>query len=112
MTGLMFIPSGRPGKVLAILLSALVGIGFAPRHRVWVAVFAFFCGNYIYGRNITYFEYSNFSEFVEGYFQVIVKQAKLFSIPTVLTIIAAILMDRYSRRIESQRAQVRLASCE
>jgi hypothetical protein len=107
MTGLMFIPMRRPGKVLAILLSALAGVGLAPRNRVWVAVFAFFYGNYLYATNINYIYHENYSELLVGYGAAIVKQAKLFSIPTVLTLIAAVQMDRKTKSIEQERTQLK-----
>ena len=103
--GLMFIPMGRPGKVLAILLSALAGVAIAPRYRVWATVFAFFYGNYLYATNINYIYHENYAELFTGYCAAIVKQAKLFSIPTALTFVAAVLMDRHSQQIESQRAE-------
>ena len=104
MTGLMLIPIGRPGKVLAILLSALAGIAIAPKYRVWATVIAFFYGNYLYATNINYIYHENYAELLTGYGNAIVRQGKLFLVPTILTFIAAVLMDRRSRKLEYQRA--------
>ena len=103
MFGLTLIPMGRPGKVLAVLLSALAGVAVAPKYRVWATVIAFFYGNYLYATNINYIYHDNYSELFFGYCQAIVRQAKLFSIPTILTVVVAVLMDRSSRKLESQR---------